>query len=101
MQVFILAAGLFAAAVLSLTRSLPLQNAVTILGGLAAGELALDNLFFAIGSPTRNCLLWPALVVLARALWRWKLRRPRADWNYGLWLILLASASVALAQLAF
>jgi hypothetical protein len=31
---------------------------------------------------------------------RWILRRRRQDWNYGVWLLVLASAAAAMAQFA-
>jgi hypothetical protein len=93
-------AGLMAAAALMLARTLPAQNVAVILGGLIACEIALEALWIASDSPWRASLFWPAVIVLARMGGRWILRRRRADWNYGVWLILLASGVAALVELA-
>jgi hypothetical protein len=93
-------AVLLVSAALVLARALPAQNVALILGGLAAYEWALESLWHPLGSGSlwRGLLFWPALVVLARAGGRWMLRRRRQNWNYGVWLVVLASAAAALAQ---
>jgi hypothetical protein len=90
-------AGLLAAA-LALARALPAQNVALILGSLIAWEMALEAFWPGPGSLWHGWVFWPAMVVLARVGCRWILRRWRQDWNYGVWLIVLAGAVAALAQ---
>ncbi len=99
--VSIAVAVLLASAALLLARALPAQNIVLILGSLIAWEVALEAVSPGTGSPWRGWLFWPAVVVLARVGGRSILRRRRQDWNYGVWLIVLAGAVVALIQFAF
>jgi hypothetical protein len=94
------AAVLLVAAARVLARALPAQNVALIVGGLIASELALHAIWASFGLPWRDLLFWPAMVLWARVGGRWFLRRRRQDWNYGVWLIVLASAAVALAQFA-
>jgi hypothetical protein len=91
-------AFLFVLAALALARSLPAQNIVFALGSLAVWELGLECAWSAPNSHWRGWLFWPAMIVLARVAVRWTLRRPRRDWNYGLWLIALAAVATGLAQ---
>src|SRR5580692_6430751 len=93
-------AVLIAAAALVLARILPVQNVALILGCLIACEIVLEALWITADSLWRASLFWPAVIVLARTGGRWLLRRRREDWNYGVWLILLASAVAALLQFA-
>jgi len=97
---YIAVAGLLVAAALVLARALPPQNVALILGSLIAGEMALETLWTGPASLWRGSLFWPAIIVLARVGGRWILRRRREDWNYGVWLIVLASAVAALVQFA-
>jgi hypothetical protein len=100
MLVLIIALVLLVAATRVLARTLPPQNVVMIVGSLVAWELVLQ----AIRSGPRlqwcDLLFWPAAVIWARVGSRWFLRQRRQDWNYGVWLIVLASAVVAVAQFA-
>jgi hypothetical protein len=96
----LMAAGLFAAAALLLTRALPAQNVALILGSLIACEILLEALWGASDSLWRGWLCWPAVLALTRIGWRRILRRWRHEWNYGVWLIILASATTALLQFA-
>jgi hypothetical protein len=89
---------LVTAAALVLARGLPTQNVALILGSLIAFEVMLEGAWAGLDSAWRGWFFWPAFIVLARAGVRWVLRRWRRDWNYGVWLIVLASAVVALAQ---
>jgi hypothetical protein len=93
-------AGLFAAAALLLTRTLPPQNVALILGGLIACEILLEALWIASDALWRGWLFWPSFLVLTRMGWRWILRRWNANWHYGICLIVLASATAALLQFA-
>jgi hypothetical protein len=94
------AAGLLAAAALALARALPAQNVALIMGGLIVWEVALETVWNGRCLLRSGLLYWPAITVLARVGCRWILRRRRQDWNYGIWLIFMASMTVALAQLA-
>jgi hypothetical protein len=96
----IMAAVLLVFSALVLSRALPAQNVALILGLLAACELALETVWNGTLSFGGGLAFWPAMVVLARMGARRMLRRRRQDWNYGVWLIFLASAAVALVQLA-
>jgi hypothetical protein len=96
----LIVAGLFVAAALVLARALPVQNVALILCSLIACEVVLATVWKASDSLWRGWLFWPAFLVLARAGGRWILRRRHADWNYGVWLVVLASAVTALAQFA-
>jgi hypothetical protein len=96
--VSILVAGLLLAAALVLARALPAQNVALILGCLIAWEMALEWAWPGLGSHWDGWLFWPAMSVLARTGGRWFLRRRRQDWNYGVWLLVLAGAVAALAQ---
>ena len=98
--VSIAAAVLLAMAARVLARVLPAQNVALIIGCLIASELALHVLWTDAGLHLANLFFWPAAVIWARIGSRWFLRRGRRDWNYGLWLIVLASAVVALMQFA-
>jgi hypothetical protein len=100
MLVSITAAVLLVAAARVLARALPLQNVALIIGSLIASELALHAVWAGPGLFWRDLLFWPAMVLWARVGGRWLLRRRRQDWNYGVWLIVLASATAALAQFA-
>ncbi|HEY3862353.1 MAG TPA: hypothetical protein VGO59_10730 [Verrucomicrobiae bacterium] len=97
----LMAAGLMAWAAWVLTRALPAQNAAMILACLVLCEFALETIWHGGAWFGADLILWPAQIVLTRAAWRWMLRRRRRDWNYGLWLIALSAASVALAQFAW
>jgi hypothetical protein len=81
-----------------LARALPPQNVALIVGSLIAAELALQDSWAGPGLLWRDVLFWPAMVLWARIGGRWFLRRRRQDWNYGVWLIALASAAAALVQ---
>jgi len=94
------AAMLLVAAAWVLARSLPAQNVTVIVGGLVAWELVLQAIRSSPGLQWRDLFFWPAIVLWTRVGVRWFLRRRRHDWNYGVWLIILASAVVALAQFA-
>ena len=93
-------AGLLLAAALGLARALPAQNVALILGSLIACEMALEAGWIRPYSLLPGLLFWPAVTILARMGGRWLLRRRRQDWNYGVWLIVLASAVAALVQFA-
>jgi hypothetical protein len=93
-------AVLLALAALVLARTLPAQNVALILGSLIAFEIALESVWNGPASLWAGWFFWPAIIVLARVGGRWLLRRRRQDWNYGVWLIVLASAVAALAQFA-
>jgi len=99
MLAFMSAAALLAAAAVALARSLPAQNAALILCFLIACEIVLEFFWAGSGLRWRGLIFWPAAVVLARAGIRWMLRRRQAG-NYGIRLIVLASAAAALAQFA-
>jgi hypothetical protein len=86
---------------LVLARTLPLQNVALIFSSLIACEWALETVWIKSNLPWGGLLIWPATIVLVRVGCRWILRRWRQDWNYGLWLIFLVSAAVALAQFTF
>jgi hypothetical protein len=92
--------ALLVAAAQILSRSLPAQNIALIVGSLVAAEFVFSTIGFGSGALWRNLLFWPAVILWTRIVTRWFLRRWRKDWNYGIWLIILASAGVALAQLA-
>jgi hypothetical protein len=94
------AAALFVAAARVLARALPAQNVALIVGSLIASELVLQAIWSGPGLLRRDLLSWPAVVLWARVGIRWFLRRRRQDWNYGVWLIVLASAAAALVQFA-
>jgi len=100
MPVFIISLFLLVAAARLLARALPAQNVALILGSLIVSELALHAVWTGPGLLWRDLLFWPAMVIWARVGGRWLLRRRRQDWNYGVWLIVLASATAALAQFA-
>ena len=89
---------LLGSAARTLARSLPKQNIAFILACLIAAEVALESLRAASGWPSRAVLFWPGLVIWARIGVRWMFLRWRQAWNYGVWLIILAAAVVALAQ---
>lgn len=93
------ALGLVLLAALAQFRALPAQNVAMILASLAAFEAVLEsvlNSHFALG--WTGLLFWPATIVLARIGCRWILRRWKQDWNYGIWLVVIASVTVALVQ---
>jgi hypothetical protein len=92
------AAALLVAAAWVLARALPAQNVVLIAGGLIASELVLQAIWPIHGLLWGDLLFWPAVVLWARIGSRWFLRRRRQNWNYGFWLIVLASAAAALVQ---
>ena len=98
---FIVAVVLFAWSAWLLSRALPTQNIALILGVLIGCELALEIILHGRGFLRVNLLFWPAAIILSRVGMRWILRRWRKDWNYGVWLILLASATVAIVQFVF
>jgi ABC-type iron transport system FetAB permease component len=98
--VFMAAGVLLAGSGLALARTLPAQNVALILGLLVAGEFALEAIWNGKAALTDGLTFWPAMVVLARMGARRMLRRRRQDWNYGVWLILLSGAAVALVQFA-
>jgi hypothetical protein len=100
MLVLMVAVVLLAVAAALLARTLPAQNIAFILVSLIACEMALEAFSADLALSWRGWIFWPAVVVLARVAFRWILRRWRQDWNYGAWLILLASAALALAQFA-
>jgi hypothetical protein len=81
-----------------LAQALPMQNAALILGVLLASEFVLETIWNGRVWAGTDLTFWPALVVLARVACRWILRHRRQDWNYGIWLILMASTLVALSQ---
>jgi hypothetical protein len=87
-------------AITVLARALPTQNVAMILGSLIACEMALEAVWKAPDSLWRGWLFWPAMLVLARVGARWILRRRRRDWNYGVWLIVIASVVAAAVQFA-
>jgi len=95
---FLVAALLLGWSVWLLARALPAQNIVLILAVLLAGEFALEFICHTGGWLGINLLFWTATILLARIAARWILRRWRQQWNYGVWLILLASTTVALVQ---
>jgi hypothetical protein len=97
---YLTVAVLLVAAAVVLARALPAQNVALILGSLIACEVALESVWIGPDSLWRGWFFWPAIVVLARVGGRWILRRRRPDWNYGVWLIVLASAVAALVQFA-
>ena len=94
----IIIAVLVVSVALMLARTLPAQNVALILGSLIACEIALEAVWSVPASSWRGWFIWPAILVLARVGGRWFLRLRRKDWNYGVWLILLASAVSALVQ---
>jgi hypothetical protein len=98
--VSIAAAVLLLAAAWVLARALPAQNIALIVGGLIALEIVLHAFWGGPGLLWRDLLFWPAMVLWARVGVRWFLRRRRQDWDYGAWLIVLASAAVAFVQFA-
>jgi hypothetical protein len=100
MFVSMAAAVLLVAAARVLARELPAQNIALIVGSLMATEIALHALWGGPGLLWRDVLFWPAMVLWARIGCRWFLRRRRQDWNYGIWLIALASGAAALVQFA-
>jgi hypothetical protein len=91
----LVASLLFVWSVWLLARTLPLQNVALILGVMIGCEFALENIWKGGGMPL---LFWPAVTVLGRVGWRRMLRHRRQEWNYGIWLALLASTTVALLQ---
>jgi hypothetical protein len=101
MNIFVLiaAAGLLAAA-LALARTLPAQNVATILGGLIVCEWTLETTWPSARLVWCGFLFWPGIIVLACVGCRWVLRRWKQDWNSGIWLIVMASATVTLVQTA-
>jgi len=92
---FIVAALLLAWAAWLLARALPVQNIALILGALLVCEFALESIYNGGVLLGISLLFWPATIILARIGVRWILRRWRQGWNYGVWLILLASATAA------
>ena len=96
---FIVAALLLVWSVWLLARALPVQNIALIVGALMACEFALESIYNGGSLLGISLLFWPATIILARIGVRWILRRWRQDWNYGVWLILLASTIVAGLQL--
>jgi len=94
------AAVLLVTATRLLVRALPAQNIALIVGGLIASEIVLHAFWAGHELLWRDLFFWPAVILWARVGVRWFLRRRRRDWNYGIWLIILASASVALLQFA-
>jgi len=92
---FIVAALLLAWSVWLLARALPVQNIALIVGALILCEFTLERICHVEGLLGVHLLFWPATIILARIGVRWILRRWRQDWNYGVWLILLASTTVA------
>jgi hypothetical protein len=100
MLVLIIALVLLVAAARVLARTLPPQNVTMIVGSLVLWELVLQAIRSGPGLQWRDLLFWPAIVIWARVGVRWFLRQRRQDWNYGVWLIVLASAVVAVAQFA-
>jgi hypothetical protein len=96
----LIVASLFTAAALVLARALPVQNVALIFCSLIVCEVLLAAVWKASDALWRGWFFWPAFLVLARTAWRWILRRWRAEWNYGVWLIVLASAAAALLQFA-
>src|SRR5580698_1706988 len=93
-----LAAALLASAAWKLSRTLPLQNIAMIVGCLMAVEGALHLALPGLGWIA--VLFWPAAILWARIFFRWLLRLGRQNWNYGIWLIVLASAATGLLQWA-
>jgi hypothetical protein len=91
---------LLLAAALALARTLPAQNVAFILVSLVACEIVLQAVLRGFSSQWQGWLFWPAILVLSRVGARWFLRLRRKDWNYGLWLILLAGAVAASVQFA-
>ncbi len=89
---------LLLAATLALARPLPAQNVAFILVSLVACEIVLEAVLPGFSSQWRGWLFWPSVIVWSRVGGRWFLRLRRKDWNYGLWLILLAGAVAALVQ---
>jgi len=83
-----------------LTRSLPAQNVVLIVGSLMAAECLLQIVRAHPDAHWPGLLFWPAMVLWARLGTRWLLRSWRKDWNYGIWLIVLAGSATALLQFA-
>jgi hypothetical protein len=100
LPVFIITLVLLVAAARALARTLPPQNVIVIVVGLVACELVVQAIRSGPGLQWRDLLLWPAMAIWARVGSRWFLRRWRQDWNYGVWLIVLTSAVVAMAQFA-
>jgi hypothetical protein len=98
MMLPIAAVVLLATAAALLARALPAQNVALIMVVLLAWEMALQAFCFGGEHLWRGWLFWPAMVIWARVVCRWMLRRRRQDWNYGVWLVLFASATTALAQ---
>jgi hypothetical protein len=94
------ATALLVAAALVLARALPAQNVALIASGMIASELVLQAIWSGPGLLWRDLLFWPAVILWARIGGRWLLRRRRQDWNYGVCLIVLASAAAALVQFA-
>jgi hypothetical protein len=82
-----------------LGRALPAQNIAFIACSLVAAEFVLQVIWGKSG--LGQLLFWPAIIIWARIVSRWFLRRNRQNWNYGIWLIVLASAGVALLQFTF
>jgi hypothetical protein len=94
------ALGLLVGAIKVLLRSIPAQNIFVIVGSLIFVEMLLQSELTWFGAFWTAAVFWPALIIWARIVTRWFLRRRRQDWNYGIWLIFLASALVALMQFA-
>src|SRR5580658_3419963 len=95
------AAVLLIAAARLLARTLPTQNVVLIVGSLIASEIVLQAVWASSDLLWRELFFWPAMILWARIGARWILRRRRPDWNYGIWLIVVAGAAVGLVQFAF
>jgi uncharacterized membrane protein YfcA len=100
MFVFIASPILLLLAAQTLTRSLPTQNVILIIGSLIAAEFLLQILWVYPDAHWSALLFWPTMILWARIGTRWFLRRSRRDWNYGVCLIILASAAVALLNFA-
>jgi hypothetical protein len=81
-----------------LAQALPAQNAALILGVLIGCEYVLETIWNGRVWAGTDLTFWPATVVLTRVACRWILRHWRQDWNYGIWLIVMASTVVALSQ---
>jgi hypothetical protein len=96
----IVAAILLVSAIQALARTLPLQNIALIVGSLMALELVLQIVWQSPGAVWCDLLFWPATIIWSRIVIRWALRRRRQEWNYGICLVVLASAATALLQLS-
>jgi hypothetical protein len=98
MIIYMAIATMILTAGIMLSRTLPTQNVALILVSLVACEFLVEAVVPGFSSSWRGFFFWPAILVLARAGGRWFLRLRRKNWNYGVWLIVLASAVAALAQ---